>query len=63
MFVTEENNPFAVKRPSLLAKNGKKSLFHEEKSLIGLTPEFMERVIKLGPYEVFVKTITGNLGA
>ncbi len=34
-YVTQENNSFW---PSLVAKNGKKCLFYEEKSLIGLTP-------------------------
>jgi hypothetical protein len=37
VFVTEENNPFAIKQPSLIAKNRKK-MFYKEKSLVGLTP-------------------------
>jgi hypothetical protein len=30
----------AVKWPSLMVKNGKTSSFFEEKSLVGLTPDF-----------------------
>ncbi len=38
MFAEEENIVFALKWLSIVAKNGKKSLFYKEKSLVGLTP-------------------------
>jgi hypothetical protein len=38
--VTKENKEITKKWPSLIAKNGKKCLFYEEKSLLGLTLGF-----------------------
>jgi hypothetical protein len=38
VFVTEENNAFAKKRPSLIAKNRKESSFYKENFLVELTP-------------------------
>ncbi len=49
MFVIKEIILCTLKWPSLIAKNGKKSLFYEEKSLLGLTPEVFflkERLLK-----------------
>jgi hypothetical protein len=38
VFVEQENIVCTLKWPSVIAKNGKKSSFYEEKSLVGLTP-------------------------
>jgi hypothetical protein len=38
MLVFQGNFVCTFKWPSLIAKSGKKSLFYEEKSLVGLTP-------------------------
>jgi hypothetical protein len=38
VFVEQENIVCTLKCPSIIAKNGKKYAFYEEKSLVGLTP-------------------------
>ncbi len=51
MFVEQENIVCTLKWPSIIAKNGKKSSFYEEKNLVGLTPvDILENVF-------FAKTI------